>query len=380
MYIWQQDDWPQFRYDMAALVQLLGEVRKLQGRLLGHTEYLDHEASTATQLDALVQEAIETSAIEGESLNHASVRSSAARRLGLEASGVSPKTEGTDQLVTMLADAAANTAEPLTPETLYVWQASLFPERPILMPSEAIIGGLRQDLHGHPMAVVSQSKNREIVHFVAPPSEALEEELATFLTWFNKRSPEVDGLVRAGIAHLWLVTLHPFSDGNGRVTRAVADRALAQDEGTAVRFYSMSAAIMRDRSRYYDMLENTQKGDLDVTAWLHWFLSTLKAALERSLGHFLRTLDKSRYWKENRDKGLNERQMKVLNRLLDAESDEFSEGLTARAYKSIAGTSKPTATRDLSALVKLDCLVPLEGGGRNTRYAIRRPDRKMPQH
>ncbi|TVU70113.1 Fic family protein [Cobetia crustatorum] len=378
MYIWQQDDWPQFRYDMAALVQLIGEVRKLQGRLLGHTECLDHEASVATQLDTLVQEAIETSAIEGESLNHASVRSSAARRLGLEASGVSPKTEGTDQLVTMLADAAANTAEPLTPETLYVWQASLFPERPILMPSEAIIGGLRQDLHGHPMAVVSQSKHREIVHFVAPPSEVLEEELATFLTWFNKRSPEVDGLVRAGIAHLWLVTLHPFSDGNGRVTRAVADRALAQDEGTAVRFYSMSAAIMRDRSRYYDMLEDTQKGDLDVTAWLHWFLSTLKAALERSLGHFLRTLDKSRYWKENRDKGLNERQMKVLNRLLDAESDEFSEGLTARAYKSIAGTSKPTATRDLSALVQLGCLVPLEGGGRNTRYAIRQPDRKMP--
>lgn len=376
MYIWQRDDWPHFRYDMAALIGLIGDVRMLQGRLLGHAENLDHEASASTQLNTLVQEAIQTSAIEGESLNHSSVRSSAARRLGLETSGIEPKTADTDQLVTMLADAVADAAEPLTAATLFEWQASLFPERPMFMPDEAVIGGLRQDADGHPMAVVSQQKGREIVHFVAPPSAALPDELEAFLTWFNKVPPDVEGLVRAGLAHLWLVTLHPFSDGNGRVTRAVADRALAQAERTSVRFYSMSAAIMRDRSRYYDMLEATQKGDLDVTEWLHWFLSTLKAALERSLGHFLRTLDKARYWQENRHKGLNERQIKVLNRLLDAEADEFTEGLTARVYKSLTKASKATATRDLSALVQEGCIEPLEGGGRSTRYTLVWPERK----
>lgn len=373
MYIWQRPDWPIFRYDVTTLAPLLRDIRRLQGRLVGHAERLGRESTLSAQLDAFVQEAIETSAIEGELLSPASVRSSAARRLGLENAGVTPGTPETDQLVQMLADAVASTDATLTNDTLFRWQANLFPERPLFMPREAVIGGLRQDTPGQPMAVVSQQGHREIVHFEAPPSSRLAAELDAFLAWFNEDSLSLDGLVRAGLAHLWLVTLHPFSDGNGRVTRAVADRALAQDEGTSIRFYSMSAAIMRHRSSYYDMLEATQKGTLEVTDWLRWFLEALREALERSVGKFLRTLDKARFWDAYRDVALNERQCKVLNRLLDAAPDEFTLGINASKYKSIASTSKATATRDLSALVELGCLVPLPGGGRSTRYALNLP-------
>lgn len=372
MYIWQQPDWPHFRYDRAALDPLLVAIRRLQGRLIGHAEHLGAESARANQLDALIQEAIETSAIEGESLNVASVRSSAARRLGLESAGVSSGTDAAAQLVQMLLEAVAHTAAPLTEATLCGWQASLFPERPIFMSEEAVIGGLRQDLPGRPM-VVSSRGNREIVHFEAPPSVRLKDELEAFLAWFNDESQGMDGLIRAGLAHLWLVTLHPFSDGNGRVTRAVADRALAQDEGTSVRFYSMSAAVMRHRSAYYDWLESTQKGSLDVTAWLRWFLEVLHEALECSVQQCLRTLAKARFWKVYRDAELNGSQCKVLNRLLDSAPDEFTQGINARKYQGIAGTSKATATRHLSALVELGCLIPLPGGGRSTRYAINLP-------
>lgn len=373
MYIWQQSSWPHFVYDHQALAPLLSDIRLLQGRLIGHADYLDHGASLANQIDALVQEAIQTSAIEGEVLNAASVRSSAARRLGLDTSGLVPGTPETEQLVQMLTEAVSAVDEQLDANTLFRWQANLFTERPLFMPKEAIIGGLRQDMPGHPMAVVSQKGHREVVHFVAPPSDCLSRELDLFLHWFNHTSSALDGLVRAGLAHLWLVTLHPFSDGNGRVTRAVADRALAQDEKTSVRFYSMSAAIMRHRNAYYDVLENTQKGDMDVTSWLVWFLETLREAIERSLARFLRTLDKSRFWRVHADTELNDRQRKVLNRLLDADQDEFTQGINASKYKSIAATSKATATRDLAALVELGCLEQLPGGGRSTRYTVKYP-------
>ncbi|PSL12244.1 Fic family protein [Marinobacterium halophilum] len=369
-YIWQHSDWPQFRYDQAKLVHLISAIRITQGRLVGHAAHLDQDVALVNQIDTLVQEAIETSAIEGELLNAASVRSSAARRLGLENAGVAPVTPETEQLVQMLVEAVSDVDMPLELDTLYRWQKSLFPERPLFMPDDAIIGGVRKDTPGHPMVVVSQKGQREVIHFEAPPSERLLDELEVFLTWFNQDSRSLDGLIRAGLAHLWLVTLHPFSDGNGRVTRAVSDRALAQDEGTSVRFYSMSAAIMRARNGYYDILEHTQKGSLDVTEWLVWFLETLLSAMERSLSRFLRMLDKARFWRIHQDTELNDRQRKVLNRLLDAEADEFTHGINASKYKSIAATSKATATRDLAALVELGCLVQLPGGGRSTRYRV----------
>jgi len=368
-YIWQQPSWPNFKYDPKQLAGLIEEIRLLQGRLIGHSDHLSHSESLSSQIDTLVQEAIETSAIEGESLNAASVRSSAARRLGLDAAGMTSPTRESELIVQMLVEAVSNVTEPLTAADLFRWQASLFPERPLFMPNEAVIGGLRSDTEGHPMAVVSQQGYREVVHFIAPPSNVLERELAEFLHWFNEESG-TDGLIRAGIAHLWLVTLHPFSDGNGRVTRAVCDRALAKDEKTSVRFYSMSAAIMRSRSRYYEILEMTQKGSMDVTDWLVWFLETLRDALQRSLDRFLRTLAKTRFWRFHRNSELNDRQRKVLNRLLDAEPGEFEQGINASKYKSIASTSKATATRDLAELVKLGCLAQLKGGGRSTRYAI----------
>lgn len=372
-YIWQRIDWPNFRYDYQQLIPVLNEIRFLQGRLIGHTEHLDTNESFAKQIDTLVQEAIETSAIEGESLNAASVRSSAARRLGLTVAGMTPSEKATDPLIQMLVEAVSDTKTPLTAELLCSWQERLFPERPMFMPKEAVIGGLRIDAKDHPMAVVSQKGYREIVHFEAPPSDRLEEELTAFLDWFNGASMNLDGLIRAGIAHLWLVTLHPFSDGNGRVTRAVSDRALAQDEGTSVRFYSMSAAIMRSRNDYYAALERTQKGDLDITGWLLWFIETTKAAIQRSLLQFQLTLRKAKFWRAHPANEINSRQQKVLNRMLDADPDEFSVGINASKYKSIAATSKATATRDLSDLVERNYLIQLEGGGRSTRYALSVP-------
>lgn len=372
-YIWQNPSWPNFNYDLKTLAPLLAEIRLLQGRLLGHTDHLDLDASLSSQIDTLVQEALETSAIEGESLNVSSVRSSAARRLGIMSVGVDTSTDATDQLVQMLLDAVSNVTQPLSQTLLCDWQNSLFTERPIFLPENAIIGGLRIDEPGHPMAVVSRKGRREIVHFVAPPSEVLEAELEQFIAWFNNPPVELDGIVRAGIAHLWLVTLHPFSDGNGRLARAVMDRALAQDENTSVRFYSMSAAIMRSRNEYYDALETAQKSGLDITEWLSWFLETLKEAMLRSLMQFQMTLRKAKFLRMFSEEMLNERQSKVLNRMLDAAPDEFSEGINASKYKSIASTSKPTATRDLSDLVARGLLKQLPGGGRSTLYVLSLP-------
>ncbi|WP_286241192.1 Fic family protein [Neptuniibacter halophilus] len=373
MYIWQQQDWPTFQWDTTSLMPLINEIRILQGRLIGHAAHLSPETNLASQMDVLVQNAIETSAIEGEMLNAASVRSSAARRLGLDNWGVERGTPETEQLVQMLCEAVTTTDTPLNKDCLCRWQQSLFVERPVFMDPHAIIGDLRQDQPGQPMAVVSRQGRKEIIHFIAPPSETLATELAGFLKWFNEDSANLDGLIRAGIAHLWLVTLHPFSDGNGRVTRAVADRALAQDEQTSVRFYSMSAAFMRHRNAYYDALEAAQKGDMDITSWLSWFLETLKQAMERGVSRFMRVLDKSRFWAHFQDLDLADRQKKVLNRLLDAEPDEFTLGINASKYKSIAATSRATATRDLAALVEMGCLEKLPGGGRSTRYKIKLP-------
>lgn len=375
MYIWQQKDWPKFHWDTTQLSSLLNEIRILQGRLIGHTEHLTPETSLASQIDVLVQSAIETSAIEGEMLNVASVRSSAARRLGLDNWGVEPGTPETEKLVQMLCEAVTEIETPLDKSCLCQWQQSLFVERPLFMDSNAVIGDLRQDMPGHPMAVISRQGRREVIHFVAPPSDTLEHELTLFFEWFNQEKPELDGIIRAGLAHLWLVTLHLFSDGNGRVARAVADRALAQDEQSSIRFYSMSAAIMRHRNEYYDALESAQKGELDITAWLIWFLETLKKAMERGVARFVRVLDKSRFWSQFQSVELLERQRKVLNRLLDAEPDEFALGINASKYKSIAATSRATATRDLTALVELGCLEKLPGGGRSTRYKIKFPSR-----
>lgn len=366
MFIWQHPDWPAFYWDQAKLRPRLDAVRMLQGRLLGRTDSVPKQADLDVEMDALIQNAIRTSEIEGEHLDVGSVRSSVARQLGLEQAGLAKRvTPESESLVALLLEAIQQAENPLSIDELCRWQSMLFPAASPLL--NIGIGVLRGE---QTMQVVSGRLDRPKVHFEAPPRAGLEAELVTFLDWFNKPPEGLDPLLRAGIAHLWLITLHPFDDGNGRVTRAMTDRALAQAERHSVRFYSLSAAIMLRRNAYYDHLEQAQRGDLDVTAWLDWFLDTLQTALEQALLRVDRVLLKARYWQRHATTILNERQVKVLNRLLDTAGDEFKEGINARKYQSLTKVSKPTATRDLTDLLEKGCLRRLPGGGRSTRYVV----------
>ena len=380
MYIWQQPGWqgdkgdrtaPAFAWDAALLQSQLDNIRLLQGRLLGQSDLVVDEADQQAQLDALVQTALRTSEIEGEILNAGSVRSSVVRKLGLERAGFVagfrdvPGTPQTEALVGLLLEATGDTEHALSVELLCQWQAALFPEPPLL--GNVRIGELRGD---EPMQVVSGRIDRPEVHFEAPPRKGLEDELQRFVDWFNQPPAGLDPILRAGIAHLWLITLHPFDDGNGRVTRAVTDRALAQAEQSTIRFYSLSAAIMARRNEYYDQLEATQKGSLEITAWLAWFLSVLQDSLNQGLMRFERVVHKTRFWQRHSQTVLTERQIKVLNRLLDGQDEEFPHGINASKYMSLAKVSKATATRELSDLLAKGCLNKLPGGGRSTRYVI----------
>ncbi len=367
MYIWQREDWPRFRWDDSALKSRLDATRLLQGRLLGQAEAAPGGAGLEMEMDALIQNAIRTSEIEGEHLDVGSVRSSVARHLGLDRAGMGGRpTVQSEALVSLLLEATRGPEQTLTLERLCQWQAMLFPEEPGPL-SKIRVGHLRGE---QPMQVVSGRIDRPTIHFEAPPRSALEVELNVFLSWFNHPPAGLDPLLRAGIAHLWLITLHPFDDGNGRVTRAVTDRALAQAEQQSVRFYSLSAAIMAQRQAYYDHLERTQQGDMDITEWLAWFLDVLQSALQQSLTRVGRVLDKSRFWQSHAATVLNERQIKVLNRLLDSAGEAFEHGINAAKYKSMAKVSKATATRDLADLLEKGCLRRLPGGGRSTRYAL----------
>ncbi|WP_430009278.1 Fic family protein [Methylophaga lonarensis] len=367
MYIWEQLDWPQFSWDEVALKPKLDKVRLLQGRLIGQTETAPAQADLQVEMDALIQNAIRTSEIEGEHLDVGSVRSSVARQLGLENAGFPNRTTPeSESIVALLVEATHHPDAPMSQAQLCQWQAMLFPAGPGVL-SAINIGTLRGE---QPMQVISGRLDRPKVHFEAPPREQLEAELERFITWFNEPPTTLDTLIRAGIAHLWLITLHPFDDGNGRVARAVTDRALAQAERQSVRFYSLSAAIMTERDAYYKHLEQTQKGGLDITLWLAWFLNSLQAALEQALQRVDRVLTKSRFWQHHAAKVLNERQIKVLNRLLDTSGEAFEHGINAAKYQSLAKVSKATATRDLTELVENGCLIKLPGGGRSTRYTL----------
>ena len=381
-YIWQLSTWqqgtaPAFRWREEALRPQLERVRLQQGRLLGQSESLSTE-SQAAHLDALVQTALRTSEIEGEKLDAASVRSSVVRHLGLEQAAFVGKatnfvgTPKTEALVKLLIDATSNIHQALSQNTLCQWQAALFPDTLELqtLRTPVLKGQLRSDA---PMQVISGRLDNPTVHFEAPPRQGLEDELQRFTQWFNKPSADVDALLRAAIAHLWLITLHPFDDGNGRVTRAVTDRALAQAESNSIRFYSLSAAIMARRKEYYEQLEQAQKGDLDITPWLQWFLSVLEDAIASGLQRFERVLNKTRFWQQHAQTVLSERQIKVLNRLLDNQGEEFTQGVNASKYQALAKVSKATATRELADLVQKNCLSKLPGGGRSTRYAVAIP-------
>jgi len=367
-WIWQQPDWPAFTWQTETLAPLLRACGQVQGRLLGMLDAVGHDTEVQSSLDALLQNIVTSCAIEGEQLNVGSVRSSLARRLGLneESQSTTPRSEG---LAALLLDATQGYQQTLDTERLFIWHRWLFPSDDPLLARPLHIGTLRGD---EPMQVVSGRIDRPTVHFEAPPRTGLETQLADFLAWFERSRSDanLDPFLRAGIAHLWFVTLHPFDDGNGRLTRALTDLALAQGERQTIRFYAMSASILDDRAGYYRILEASQKSGLDITRWLYWFLTTLLNSLEKALVRIDRVLAKARFWQVHRGQGLSAEQVKVLNRLLDGGERGFEQGISAAQYQAVAKVSKATATRHLSDLLEKGCIERLPGGGRSTRYQI----------
>jgi Fic family protein len=374
LWIWQRPDWPNFNWQAERLTPLLRECVQAQGRLMGMASSVGSSLCAQNELDALLQNIVTSSAIEGEQLNVGSVRSSLARRLGLnlvDGDKVSQRSEGLAQL---MLDATQHFAEALTLERLLDWHKWVFPDQDTDFAARPIhVGTLRGD---EPMQVVSGRLDRPTVHFEAPPRQGLEQQLDTFLRWFeaSRNQAGLDPLLRAGIAHFWFVTLHPFDDGNGRLTRTITDLALAQGEAQAIRFYAMSASILEDRSGYYRVLENSQKATLDITHWLEWFLQTLLRSLQQAMNRIELVLAKARFWQAHRESELSVEQIKVLNRLLDGGERGFEEGISAAQYQAVAKVSKATATRHLTELLEKGCLKRLPGGGRSTRYQILHPE------
>jgi len=362
MWIWQQHDWPQFSFDAGAISPLLRQVHFNQGHLLGQ---VSGEGAEQVTLDALLASIVYSSAIEGEKLNAFSVRSSLANKLGISEERQYPVTAQTDGLAEMTVDAINNWESPLTLERILTWHALLFPESyTLLSPIQGRV--LRGD---EPMQVVSGRLDRPKVNFEAPSRNVLEQELNQFIDWFNtsKSDKALDPIVRAAITHLWFVTLHPLDDGNGRITRLLTDLALAQGESQSVRFYAMSVSILERRKSYYAILESTQKGGPDITVWVLWFLDTLNDALLNTLGTIEQTLSKTSYWRRVDQTQLTTEQVKVLNRLLDG---EFELGINSSQYQKVTKVSRATATRHLSQLVAMGCLVKTDAGGRSTRYVV----------
>jgi Fic family protein len=362
-YIHERDDWPAFRWSDERLATRLAAVRHHQGRLIGRMGALGFPMRSEAVLATLTEEVLKSSEIEGEHLDRDQVRSSIARRLGMDIGGLVPADRHVEGVVEMMLDATQNYAAPLTRDRLFDWHAAMFPTGRSGM-TPITVGAWRTDETG-PMQVVSGPIGRERVHYQAPPAPALEKEMAAFLAWFETED-DIDPVLKAGIAHLWFVTIHPFDDGNGRIARAIADLALARSEETAQRFYSMSAQIRTERKTYYDLLETTQKGDLDIMPWLEWFLGCLDRAFDGAEQILSTVLAKTRFWDRHAVTPLNDRQRAMINRLLNG----FEGKLNTSKWAKIAKTSNDTALRDIQDLVEKGILVRDEGGGRSTSYSL----------
>ncbi len=365
-YIWQALEWPNWRYDLAALAGPLAEVSRAQGLLLGRLADVGMALRDQASLSALTEDVVKTCEIEGEQLNVESVRSSIARRLGVDIGALAPVDRHVEGVVEMVLDATANCNTPVSRERLFGWHAALFPNGYSGL-TKIQVGGWRDDAAG-PMQVVSGPVGRQRVHFEAPPAERLEAEMSRFLDWINAE-PGEPPVIKAGLAHLWLVTLHPFDDGNGRIARAVGDLLLARADGSPQRFYSLSAQIQRERKAYYDILERTQKGTLDVTAWLAWFLDVLHRAVDQAQHTLDAVLAKARFWQRFAGTPMNARQVKLLNRLLDG----FEGKLTTSKWATMAKCSPDTALRDISELLAHRALRKSSAGGRSTSYELNEP-------
>jgi len=372
IYIHEFKDWPHFRWSQERLAKLLAAVRHHQGRLVGRMEGLGFKLRAEANLHTLTEEVVKSSEIEGEVLDRDQVRSSIARRLGMDIGALIAANRHVEGVVEMVLDATEKYQQPLDSERLLAWHAALFPTGRSGT-RKIIVGAWRHDQSG-PMQVVSGPIGREHVHYQAPEAARLEQEMKAFLDWFNSDNT-VEPVLKACTAHLWFVTIHPFDDGNGRIARAIADQALARSEKSAQRFYSMSAQIRQERKAYYDILEATQKGDLDITPWLEWFLDCLDRAVAGVGTILAAVLAKARFWERHVDASLNDRQRMMINRLLDG----FEGKLTSSKWADIAKCSQDTASRDIDDLVQRGVLTKDAAGGRSTSYSLaeiapRRPE------
>ena len=364
VYIHQLANWPRFSWNQDIISLLLAAVRHRQGRLLGRMESLGFALKAEATLQTLTLDVLKSSEIEGELLNSDQVRSSVARRLGMDFDGMIPADRNVEGVVEMMLDATQQFNEPLTDERLFGWHAALFPTARSGM-QKIISGAWRNNRSNNPMQVVSGPMGREKVHFQAPDAALLTDEMNHFINWFNNEM-NIDPVLKVAIAHLWFVTIHPFDDGNGRIARAIADMQLARADGTTQRFYSMSAQIRIERNAYYDILEVTQKGDLDITGWLVWFLNCLDRSLKATDETLNVVLQKARFWELHAKTLLNNRQVLMINKLLDG----FTGKLTSSKWATIAKCSQDTALRDIQNLMEKKILMKEVSGGRSTGYVI----------
>lgn len=363
IYTWQHPTWPEFTWDNSRLINLLSEVRNLEGRIQGLMGGLGFEVQNKTSLDVMTEEVVRSSEIEGETLNYDKVRSSMAIKLGIEVEGLPSADNYTEGIVQVMLDAVRGRDKALTHERLFNWHAALFPTGRSGM-SPITVAAYR--VGKEPMQVVSGAMGKEKVHYEAPKSEDVPAMMDDFLSWANADN-NIDPVLKAAIAHMWFVAIHPFDDGNGRLARTITDMLLAKADGMPHRFYSMSAEILKERKAYYEILEKTTTGSTDITAWLEWFLQTMKSAIFRSESMVQRVIKKASFWQRNREVSMNERQVKVINRLWD----DFEGKLTTSKWAKMTKTSQATALRDITDLIEKGILIISDDGGRSTNYLLK---------
>ena len=364
IYIWQYPEWPSFTWNDSRLISLLSEVRNLEGKIQGMMGGLGFDVQSMTALNVMTEDVLRSNEIEGVILNSDKVRSSIAKHLGIDTAGLPQPDHYTECVVQIMMDAVTNCNKPLTPERLFNWHAALFPTgRSGMYP--ITVGAYRTG--GEPMQIVSGAMGKEKVHYEAPPSDVVPDMMTDFLTWINSDNTVIDPVLKAAVAHLWFVAIHPFDDGNGRLTRTITDMQLAKADGFPLRFYSMSAEILREKKAYYEILEHTTSNSTDITEWLEWFLNTMKSSILRAEETVKRVVSKSSFWQRHREIPMNERQVKMVNMLCDG----FTGKLTSSKWAKITKTSQATALRDITDLIEKGILIAAADGGRSSNYLLK---------
>lgn len=364
IYIWQYPEWPSFTWNDSRLIALLSEVRNLEGKIQGMMDGLGFNIQSMTALNVMTEDVLRSNEIEGVILNSDKVRSSIARHLGIDTAGLPQPDHYTEGVVQIMMDAVTNCNKPLTPERLFNWHAALFPTgRSGMYP--ITVGAYRTG--SEPMQIVSGAMGKEKVHYEAPPSDVVPDMMTDFLTWINSDNTVIDPVLKAAVAHLWFVAIHPFDDGNGRLTRTITDMQLAKADGFPLRFYSMSAEILREKKAYYEILEHTTSNSTDITEWLEWFLNTMKSSILRAKETVKRVVCKSSFWQRHREIPMNERQVRVVNMLWDG----FTGKLTSSKWAKITKTSQATALRDITDLIEKGILIAAADGGRSSNYLLK---------